>query len=70
MNGDGDFLLSYDSPNEYGSFPSGVSNNERKQEREGGALALPCVLPGYMTDFEIICPEEARTMYAEVDHAD
>jgi len=67
MNGAGDYLLSYDSPNEYGPFPSGAPVKECKRERKGGASALPCVFPGYMTDFGTICPED--NYMEETDYA-
>jgi hypothetical protein len=41
MNGPG-YLLSYDSPNEYGAFPSGVSVSDKRQsERIRGRACDP-----------------------------
>jgi hypothetical protein len=45
MNGPGN-LLSYDSPNIYGLFPSGaLGKPEAQARREGGAGALPSCYP-------------------------
>ena len=56
MNGPG-YLLSYDSPNEYGTFPSGTSGHVGPRSRQGdkgGGNAVLFAVPG-TTFSEVLC---------------
>ncbi|MDR1538059.1 MAG: hypothetical protein LBU32_08690 [Clostridiales bacterium] len=56
MNGPG-ILLSYDSPNEYGLFPSGASGEpkHRRGERRRRVSVAPFAIPGKRTEAKTVC---------------